>query len=110
MSRIGKGIRPGRKVRQGETIGYVGSTGLATGPHVCYRFWRDGKQVDPFRQSLKFSDALGGKEKTNFLAQTKSLRTTIDGLAYDADPLKKIEEERQAKITTAANSFVERMF
>jgi hypothetical protein len=59
---------------------------------------------------LKFSDALGGKEKTNFLAKTKSLRTTIDGLAYDADPLKKIEEERQAKIATAANSFVERMF
>jgi murein DD-endopeptidase MepM/ murein hydrolase activator NlpD len=110
MSRIGKGIRPGRKVRQGETIGYVGSTGLATGPHVCYRFWRDGKQVDPFRQSLKFSDALGGKEKSNFISKTKSLRTTIDGLAYDADPLKKIEEEHQANIKMAANSFVERMF
>lgn len=45
MSKIGKGIRPGTRVRQGQTIGYVGSTGLATGPHVCYRFWKNGKQV-----------------------------------------------------------------
>ncbi|MEM6645109.1 MAG: peptidoglycan DD-metalloendopeptidase family protein [Bacteroidota bacterium] len=48
MSKIGSGIKPGVAVKQGEVIGYVGSTGLATGPHVCYRFWQNGKQVDPF--------------------------------------------------------------
>ena len=37
--------------KQGEVIGYVGSTGLATGPHVCFRFWRNGKQVDPYKQN-----------------------------------------------------------
>ncbi len=46
MSRFAKGIRPGVHVKQGQTIGYVGSTGLATGPHVCFRFWKNGKQVD----------------------------------------------------------------
>ena len=46
MSKIANGMKPGRKVRQGEIIGYVGSTGLATGPHVCFRFWKNGRQVD----------------------------------------------------------------
>lgn len=52
MSRIASGIRSGVKVRQGETIGYVGSTGLATGPHLCYRFWRNGVQVDALKVEL----------------------------------------------------------
>ena len=51
MSKFAKGIKPGKNVRQGDIIGYVGSTGLATGPHVCYRFWRNGKQVDPYKQN-----------------------------------------------------------
>ena len=52
MSKIASGMRAGVKVRQGETIGYVGSTGLATGPHLCYRFWRNGVQVDALRIEL----------------------------------------------------------
>ena len=52
MSKIKKGIRKGVYVKQGDIIGYVGSTGLATGPHVCYRFWKNGKQVDPYTQKL----------------------------------------------------------
>ncbi len=51
MSKFAKGIKPGKHVKQGEVIGYVGSTGLATGPHVCFRFWRNGKQVDPYKQN-----------------------------------------------------------
>lgn len=52
MSRIEGGIRAGVRVRQGQRIGYVGSTGLATGPHLCYRFWRNGVQVDALRVEL----------------------------------------------------------
>jgi murein DD-endopeptidase MepM/ murein hydrolase activator NlpD len=52
MSRIGSGMAPGVRVRQGQTIGFVGSTGLASGPHVCYRFWRNGVQVDALRVEL----------------------------------------------------------
>ena len=52
MSRIAEGVRAGTKVKQGQTIGYVGSTGLATGPHLCYRFWRNGVQVDALRVEL----------------------------------------------------------
>ena len=56
MSKIKSGIKPGVFVKQGEVIGYVGSTGLATGPHVCYRFWKNGVQVDPYQQKLPPSD------------------------------------------------------
>jgi murein DD-endopeptidase MepM/ murein hydrolase activator NlpD len=52
MSKIATGMTPGVRVRQGETIGYVGSTGLATGPHVCYRFWKEGVQVDALKIEL----------------------------------------------------------
>ena len=52
MSRIASGIRSGVRVRQGQWIGNVGSTGLATGAHLCYRFWRNGVQVDALRVNL----------------------------------------------------------
>lgn len=52
MSRFGSGIRSGAHVSQGQTIGYIGQTGLATGCHVCYRFWKNGKQVDPLREKM----------------------------------------------------------
>jgi murein DD-endopeptidase MepM/ murein hydrolase activator NlpD len=52
MSRFASGIRSGAAVKQGQVIGYVGATGLATGPHLCYRFWKNGEQVDPFQEEL----------------------------------------------------------
>jgi murein DD-endopeptidase MepM/ murein hydrolase activator NlpD len=48
MSRIAPSARKGKTLKQGQVIGYVGSTGLATGPHLCFRFWKNGKQIDPF--------------------------------------------------------------
>jgi murein DD-endopeptidase MepM/ murein hydrolase activator NlpD len=52
MQRHANGIRPGVRVRQGQVIGFVGSTGLATGPHVCFRFWKHGRQVNHLRERL----------------------------------------------------------
>lgn len=64
MSR--RAVNTGQVVKQGEVIGYVGSTGLATGPHVCYRFWKNGKQVDPFRQDLPDSKPIKPEELEAF--------------------------------------------
>ena len=56
MSKIGKGIKKGSRIRQGQVIGYVGSTGLATGPHLCFRFWKNGKQEDWLREKIPPSE------------------------------------------------------
>lgn len=52
MQKFAAGIKPGAHISQNHVIGYVGSTGLATGPHVCFRFWKRGKQVDHLRENL----------------------------------------------------------
>jgi murein DD-endopeptidase MepM/ murein hydrolase activator NlpD len=59
-------VRAGQSVRQGQVIGYVGSTGLATGPHVCYRFWKNGKQVNPLQQTFPPSVPLPDSVMTHF--------------------------------------------
>ncbi|QNL48892.1 peptidoglycan DD-metalloendopeptidase family protein [Olivibacter sp. SDN3] len=66
MSR--RAVKRGQNIQQGQVIGYVGSTGLATGPHVCYRFWKNGKQVDALKQN--FHETIPLSEE--FLAQFKS--------------------------------------
>ena len=58
MQKFAKGVNKGTHVKQGQVIGYVGSTGLATGPHVCFRFWKNGKQVNHLRLSFPPPDPL----------------------------------------------------
>lgn len=73
MSRIANGIRPGATVRQGEVIGYVGSTGLATGPHVCYRYWKNGVQIDPFSDTIPPAHPVDPSVRDAFTAVRDSL-------------------------------------
>ena len=58
LSKIGKGIKKGTRITQGQIIGYVGSTGLATGPHLCFRFWKNGKQVDWLKERIPPSEPI----------------------------------------------------
>lgn len=67
MSKIAKGIRPGTTVKQGQTIGYVGQTGLANGPHVCFRFWKNGRQVDALKVDLPPSEPIDPSKRVDFL-------------------------------------------
>ncbi len=73
MSKIATGIRAGTKVKQEQVIGYVGSTGLATGPHLCYRFWKNGVQVDALRVELPPSQPV----KEDFLESFEVVKSAL---------------------------------
>lgn len=79
MSRIA--VKKGQRVTQGETIGYVGSTGLATGPHVCYRFWKNGVQVDPLKMNFQSSEPLEEKYKERFFSQINPIKKELDSVS-----------------------------
>jgi murein DD-endopeptidase MepM/ murein hydrolase activator NlpD len=66
MSKIASGVVAGTRVKQGQTIGYVGSTGLATGPQLCYRFWRNGVQIDALRVELPPSKPVKAEHLSTF--------------------------------------------
>lgn len=66
MQKFASGIHRGVQVKQGQVIGYVGSTGLATGPHVCFRFWKDGKQVNHLNLQFPPPDPLPADELPAF--------------------------------------------
>jgi murein DD-endopeptidase MepM/ murein hydrolase activator NlpD len=84
MSKIAKGMKPGRKVRQGEIIGYVGSTGLATGPHVCFRFWKNGRQVDHLRQKFPPSRPVEQKYMVEYSDIQEKMILLLDDISYDS--------------------------
>jgi len=74
-------VRRGQRVSQGQVIGLVGSTGLATGPHVCYRFWKNGKQVDALRLKLPSGEPMSGRNKERYIADITPLKFQLDSVA-----------------------------
>lgn len=74
-------VRNGQRVTQGDVIGKVGSTGLATGPHVCYRFWKNGVQVDALRMKLPSSEPMSSKDKPRYMAYITPLKKELDSLS-----------------------------
>lgn len=85
MSKLGGGIRPGMRVAQGQTIGYVGSSGLATGPHVCFRFWKNGKQVNHLRENFPDPDPMPKDELPKFFEYRDIIMNSLK--AGNADQL-----------------------
>lgn len=77
-----RAVNVGEYVKQGEVIGYVGATGLATGPHVCYRFWVDGQQVDPYKQDLPDAEPMEEAMKPNYFEFIVPLKEQLDSLEY----------------------------
>ncbi|MFV8345641.1 peptidoglycan DD-metalloendopeptidase family protein [Flavobacterium sp. ZB4P13] len=74
-------VRRGQRVSQGQVIGLVGSTGLATGPHVCYRFWKNGKQVDALRLKLPSGEPMSGRNKDRYIKTITPLKFELDSVA-----------------------------
>lgn len=77
-----RNVQNGQRVKQGDVIGYVGSTGLATGPHVCYRFWVNGTQVDPYRQNLPTAKHIEAEQKEDYLASIQPLKEELDKIPF----------------------------
>ncbi len=88
MSR--RAVNVGDYVKQGDVIGYVGMTGNTGGPHVCYRFWKNGKQVDPLREKLPAAESIPDSLHASYLEFIKPLRAELDGIQY---PITIIEPE-----------------
>lgn len=90
MSNIAQGVRAGTRVRQGQTIGYVGSTGLATGPHLCYRFWKNGVQVDALKVELPPSQPVEEQYREAFEIVKQELTGRLNAISFPEvreDPL-----------------------
>ena len=76
-------VKLGEFVEQGEVIGWVGMTGNTSGPHVCYRFWKNGRQVDPFRQKLPKAKPIAPELKSKFTHYIVPYKTKLDCIAFE---------------------------
>ncbi len=75
-----RGVKVGQFVNQGDYIGTVGMTGNTSGPHVCYRFWKNGKQVDPLRQKLPEAKPISKELKEKYLVHMDPVKKQLDAI------------------------------
>ena len=73
-------VRVGQQIEQGDVIGWVGMTGNTSGPHVCYRFWKNGLQVDPFKQKLPEAKPISESLKKQYFRDISLTRTKLDSI------------------------------
>src|SRR3546814_820831 len=78
MSRFAKGMKTGRRVKQGEVIGYIGTTGRSTGPHLHYEVLANNKQINPMNLKLPSGTKLAGKDLARFRAIRRAIEDRLD--------------------------------
>jgi len=101
MSKFATGIKKGVRVQQGEIIGYVGSTGLATGPHVCFRYWKNGKQVDHRKEKFETSEPVKDENREDFEKARAIMQVQLDTIGPPPVPKAVMDSA-----TNADSSFV----
>ncbi|MEQ9440777.1 MAG: peptidoglycan DD-metalloendopeptidase family protein [Cyclobacteriaceae bacterium] len=82
LSKYGEGIKPGKRVAQGDIIGYVGSTGISTGPHLDYRIWKNGKLVDALSIDLPSSEPIREDLKEEYHEYVEKMMDHLNQLSY----------------------------
>jgi murein DD-endopeptidase MepM/ murein hydrolase activator NlpD len=78
-----RAVKVGQYVKQGQVIGYVGSTGEATGPHVCYRFWKNGKQVNPLKQKFPSANPVPASDMHLFEQMVDSEKLALADIQFN---------------------------
>ncbi|RZN84723.1 MAG: M23 family peptidase [Winogradskyella sp.] len=91
-------VKKGEFVKQGDVIGWIGMTGNTGGPHVCYRFWKNGKQVDPFKQKLPEAKPISDSLKVKFLDYIIPIKEQLDNIILVEDSLPPETEETLSEI------------
>ena len=91
-------VKKGQYVKQGDVIGWIGMTGNTGGPHVCYRFWKNGKQVDPFKQKLPEAKAISDSLKGKFLDHISPIKSQLDTIILVEDSMPLETEETITEI------------
>ena len=76
-------VKQGEYVRQGDVIGWIGMTGNTGGPHVCYRFWKNGRQVDPLREKLPAADPLAEALRPAYFSYIGQIKEQLDCIQYN---------------------------
>ncbi len=82
MSKFGEDIRDGKYVRQGDVIGYVGNTGISTGPHLCYRVWKNGQPVDGLAIEMPPSEPIMDEHREPYQAYLDIIMKQLHEIAY----------------------------
>lgn len=104
-----KGIRKGTRVVQGQLIGYVGSTGTSTGPHLDYRIWKNGKAIDPLKVPQEPAEPISEEHRARFEAIRDRVIAELDGVTpegfmpiteEDINPTKQPVVEAETEATT----------
>lgn len=86
-------VKVGDFVKQGDVIGKVGMTGNTGGPHVCYRFWKNGKEVDPFREKLPAAESIPDSLKANYTEFIKPFKSQLDNIQFEENAIELPTEE-----------------
>ncbi len=87
-------VHRGDYVKQGDVIGWVGMTGNTSGPHVCYRFWRNGRQVDPLKEELPKAEPLAETLQPAYFDYIAPMKDQLDCMEYPETP---VDDEMQAQ-------------
>jgi murein DD-endopeptidase MepM/ murein hydrolase activator NlpD len=82
-----RAVKVGDVVKQGQVIGYIGMTGSTSGPHVCYRFWKNGKQVNAMKEKLPAAKPMAEDIKPHFYEFIKPIKEQLQAIPYPSEEI-----------------------